>query len=220
MRRRKLAKYGTEAASATDALIQALGDRQSDMRLSAAYALGCVQTDSPRVLSALVPLLTDGDEHVRYSAQWSIAQIAKSLKPGHDANAVNELVASLRQAMKEMRPREHQDRHMVAIELALSRLEQMLPPKVVSVPTPLPLEEAEEVARARAMVESMYEATDAVGRYQFVRRLSNFEAYPDNIRRLLLEKESRQADSSVLIYSIERWGAHAVISWAISCKID
>ncbi len=38
----------------------------------------------------------------------------------------------------------------------------MLPPKVISVPTPPPAEEAEEVVRARAMAESMYEATDAV----------------------------------------------------------
>lgn len=205
----KLAKYGTEAAQATDILIQALGDRQSDMRLSAAYALGCVQVDSPRVLSALVPLLTDSDEHVRYSAQWSIAQIAKSLKSDQDALAVNELVSDLRQAMKEMRSREHQDRHVVAIELALSRLEQMMPPKVITLPAPPPVEETEEVARARAMVESMYEATDAVGRYQFVRRLSNFDAYPDGIRRLLLEKESRQADPSVLNYAVERWGARA-----------
>ncbi len=50
----KYGRYGTEAAAATDVLIRALGDRQSDMRLSAAYALGCIQVDSPRVLSALV----------------------------------------------------------------------------------------------------------------------------------------------------------------------
>ncbi len=205
----KLARYGTEAANATDALIRALGDRQSDLRLSAAYALGCVQTDSPRVLSALVPLLTDPDEHVRYSAQWSIAQIAKSLKSEQDAAAVNELVSSLRQAHKEMRVREHQERHSIAVELALARLEQMLPPKVISVPTPPPAHEAEEVVRARAMAESMYQATDAVGRYQFVRRLADLEAYPDTIRRIVLEKESRQADPSVLEYAVTKWGGRA-----------
>lgn len=205
----KLARFGTDAAAATDVLIRSLGDRQSDLRLSAAYALGCVQTDSPRVLSALVPLLTDPDEHVRYSAQWSIAQIAKSLKSDQDAEAVNELISSLRQAIKEIRPREHQERHMIAVELALSRLEQLLPAKVVSVPTPTSVHEAEEVVRARAMAESMYEATDAVGRYQFVRRLSNMDAYPDSVRRIVLEKESRQADPSVLRYAVERWGGRA-----------
>lgn len=205
----KLARHGTDASIATDALISALGDRQSDMRLSAAYALGCVQTDSPRVLSALVPLLTDPDEHVRYSAQWSIAQIAKSLKSNQDEQAINELTTSLRQAIKEMRPREHQERHFIAVELALSRLEQLLPPKVITLPTFPPAEDAEEIARARAMTDNMYQAMDAVGRFQFVRRLSNMDAYPDTIRRLVLERESRQADPSVLEYAVQRWSGRA-----------
>ncbi len=176
------------------------------MRLNAAYALACVQTDSPRALTALIPLLTDTDEHVRYSAQWSIAHIASALKPDQAPEAINELVVALRQAIKEIRPREHQERHLIAVQLALSRLEQMQPTKVVTVPVAVPSEESEEVARARAMTESMYDATDAVGRYQFVRRLSRMDIFPDSLRRLVLEKESRQADPSVLNYAIGRWG--------------
>ncbi len=202
----KLASQGTAASGATDALIRALGDQQSDLRVGAAYALGCVQTESVKVLSALVPLLADDDEHVRYSAQWSIAHIAKSLTADQTSEQVNELVSILRQAIKEMRLREHQERHKVAVELALSRLEQMMPTKVVTVPAPPSTEAAEEIQRTRAMAETMYEATDAVGRLQFVRRLADTQAYPDSIRRMILEKEARQPDPSVLLYALERWG--------------
>ncbi len=179
---RQLAMRGTEAARATDALIRSLEDSEADTRVSAAYALGCVQVDSPRALTALLPLLTDSDEHVRYSAQWSIAQIAKSLTSQQDNEAVQTLTSTLRQASKEIRPREHQERHLIAIELALSRLEQLQPPKVITVTTPVPVQDPEELSRAKAMVESMYQATDAVGRFQFVRRLANINAYPDSLR--------------------------------------
>ena len=218
----QLARHGTDAAKATDALVRLLGDSQADMRLSAAYALGCVQTDSPHVLSALVTLLSDRDEHVRYSAQWSIAQIAKSLKSDLTTEQVNELVSSLRQATKEMRPREHQERHLIAIELALSRLEQMLPPKVVSVPAAQSAQDVEEIARARAMAESMYQATDAAGRYCFIRRLSKLDAYPDSIRRIILEKESRQPDTSLLRYAVVRWGgrAHSLLAEILQSRFE
>ncbi len=35
------------------------------------------------------------------------------------------------------------------------------------------------------------------------------DAYPDSVRRIVLEKESRQADPSVMRYAVQRWGGRA-----------
>src|SRR6187401_2913909 len=71
---RALGETGSETA--IEPLITCLSDQDADVRLYAAQALGRIDKRREDCLPALTKLLADGDEHVRYSAQWAISQFA------------------------------------------------------------------------------------------------------------------------------------------------
>lgn len=120
----QLAKLGEAAASATDLLIGCLDDTDPDVRLYSAYALGEVATDLPRALKSLVPILADKNEHVRYSAEWSIAKMARRVEgsPSFEATQQKSVTASLEAALARFAKQDHQPRHAQAITSALESL--------------------------------------------------------------------------------------------------
>jgi esterase/lipase superfamily enzyme/HEAT repeat protein len=74
---RALAEIGGESAVAP--LIERLTDPDADVRMSTATALGRINKQPLLCVEHLAKLLHDKDEHVRYSAQWSIGQFAELL---------------------------------------------------------------------------------------------------------------------------------------------
>lgn len=209
----RLARYGERASQATDHLIECLSDTDTDLRLAAAYALGCVQQDSLRVLSSLVPVLDDADEHVRYSAQWSIARIAKGLSNELDSNRRRSLISTLKTAIDHLDAHEHQARHRIAVELALAQLRQDSP----DAPSPAPpIQTAQQpdapVPTATSgdgmeLARRIYAANDMLSRLHFIELLRDLENYPDDLRRAVIGFECEQ-DMPVLSYAIARWSAH------------
>src|SRR5436190_2435462 len=94
---RALAEIG--GAEAIGPLMEQLADRDADVRLNVAYALGRINKQPQQSIRALTQLLRDNDEHVRYSAQWSLGQIAGAFQqPGQakeiNAQRISELLAA------------------------------------------------------------------------------------------------------------------------------
>lgn len=123
----QLAKLGQAAASSTELLIACLDDTDADVRLYSAYALGEVATDLPRTLKALVPVLADKNEHVRYSAEWSIAKIARRIESSQlfDTKQVGSVITSLEATLARFAKQDHQPRHAQAVRAALEALAEV-----------------------------------------------------------------------------------------------
>ena len=120
----QLAKLGKSASSATDLLIACLDDTDADVRLYCAYALAEVCDDMPRTVKALLPILADKNEHARYSAEWSLAKLARQTE---DEDALTEsqlasLQSSFEAALARLARQDHQPRHAQAIQAALDAI--------------------------------------------------------------------------------------------------
>ncbi len=103
---RALAEIG--GADAVSPLIERLNDSDADVRLQTAFALGRIKKHPEQTVEALAKLLRDADEHVRYSAQWSIGQIAQGvldapLDEALDAQRLHGLFAGVSHIMTETR---------------------------------------------------------------------------------------------------------------------
>ena len=101
---RALAEIGGE--DAVGPLAERLTDKDADVRLQAAYALGRIKQRSEQTIPALTQLLNDRDEHVRYSAQWSLGQVAQGLLGAEmpataETRHVGELLAAAALALEE-----------------------------------------------------------------------------------------------------------------------
>ncbi len=119
-----LAKLGASAGPATDLLLACLDDTDPDVRLYCAYALAEVTNDVPRTLKALTLVLHDKNEHVRYSAEWSIAKIARSLDAQTPLTPaqLESVRTSLESTLSKFSKQEHQPRHAIAVRTALEAL--------------------------------------------------------------------------------------------------
>jgi esterase/lipase superfamily enzyme/HEAT repeat protein len=103
---RALAQIG--GADAVAPLIERLSDSDADVKLQAAFALGRINKHPEQSVEALAKLLRDGDEHVRYSAQWSMGQIAQGVLDSElgealDAQRLHGLFAAASGVMAETR---------------------------------------------------------------------------------------------------------------------
>src|SRR5262245_16130314 len=81
--------FTARAEVAVGLLITRVSDPMADVRQKAAGALGRINQQSERTIQALVPLLRDSDDQVRYSAQWSLSQIAAELQSPRRALGTN-----------------------------------------------------------------------------------------------------------------------------------
>lgn len=87
-------RKGGPATRAIPELIAALGDRETEARAGAAFALG--QIRDPRAAGPLIQTLSDGDAFVRACAAWALGQIK-------DVRAVEPLIGALRDHNKWVR---------------------------------------------------------------------------------------------------------------------
>lgn len=199
-----LAEMGKQATPATDALLHALADADVDVRVAASYAIVCVQSDPARSLRGLLPLLSDSNEHVRYSAEWSIARLAKELADGPILQDARELKVLFEQAQRSLTLVEHQARNRQAIDLVLSKLALEIGTPTVS---PEHRESQAEEQKARALVIQSFQSLDVLGKYQFLHRLADPAQASDGLRLELLQQLAKEDQDGMLRYAMVKWGS-------------
>ncbi len=232
----ELGRLGELAETALEPLSKCLQDSDANVRLYASFALGRIEADTERSLILLIPLLVDRDEHARYSAEWSIAEIAKrvSVREITDEDARN-LSLVFESAERELSRAPVQERHLQVVKLARTRLQnhakQIAAPKVgptsqSSLPDPLPAPVVTEPKQPTAPIDqeiidkapidnldvtlSLYKANDFVGRLQIVDRMANGFEFDDTLRLAILKYELQsESYSSVATYAITRWQTSA-----------
>ena len=232
----ELGRLGELAKTALEPLAKCLQDTDANVRLYASFALGRIEADTERSLILLIPLLADRDEHVRYSAEWSIAEIAKrvSVREITDEDAHN-LPPVFESAERELTKAPVQNRNLQAVKLARTRLQshakQIVAPKVAaasqpSLPNPLPAPVVAEPKHPAVPIDqaitdkattnnldatlSLYKANDFVGRLQIVERMASGSEFDDSLRLAILKYELQsESFSSVATYAIARWQSSA-----------
>ena len=211
----EIGKLGEVADSALEPLSKCLQDPNSNIRLYATFALGRIEADTERTLSLLVPLLTDPDEHVRYSSEWSISEIAKTVSSREMmAEQSIKLLGVFALAENQMSRGSFQERHILNVKTALKRLENHASKPVENHskdgPQPeLPLAvTAPSIAPNNLLVSiSLYDANDVAGRMQLVDRMTDDSAFDDQFRLAILKMELQREQSHVATYAISRWNS-------------
>ncbi len=209
----EIGKLGVIADSSLEPLAKCLQDPNSNVRLYATFALGRIKADVERTVSLLVPLLADPDEHVRYSSEWSISEIAKTVSSQEmTAEQSRNLLGVFSLAEIQMSRGAFQERHILAVKMARKRLENYAtkPVEIASNNGPrqeLPLAViASTVPPNNQMVSiSLYEANDVAGRLQLVDRMTDDSAFDDPLRLAILKLELQREQSYVATYAIARW---------------
>ncbi len=210
----EIGKLGALADSALGPLNACLRDPNGDVRLYASFALGRVEADTERTLIVLIPLLIDPDEHVRYSAEWSISEISKSISSREwiDEEA-RKLLGVVRSAESQMSRGAVQERHAMAVTLARTHLEnQISKPKETqaetqfpSVPA-LPAVAVSSLPSKNAQVSmTLYQTNDIAGRLVIVDQMASNAEFDDQLRLAVLKHELRSKDLRVANYAVKRW---------------
>ncbi len=205
----QLAKLGPSAGVATDLLIACLDDTDPDVRLYCAYALAEVTSDAPRTLKALTTVLTDKNEHVRYSAEWSIAKIARSidaqtpLTPVQLDSVRNSLEATLSRFSKQ----EHQPRHAIAIRNTL----ETLAARSATIATSSSQLKAELELKAKrdaiiALFAKQFHVGDRVQRLQLIEEVRAEHLDDAEITNEAMHCVLATGDYILLEFAISRWG--------------
>ncbi len=206
---------GLLADSSLDPLANCLEDPNSDVRVYGAFALGRIGADLKRTVSLLSPLLSDPNEHVRYSAEWSLAEISKRIS-NHEINdsMANQLLDLFTAVESQMVRGNFQLRHVEAVKLACVRLKSYVTKIEPIVNTEIHKTEASAIALDRATLDSnriismsLYESNDIVGRLLFIDRMADAAEFDDTLRLAVLKGELRQQESPVVSYALDRWRA-------------
>ena len=84
---RVLASIGDSTTKEVEipALINALRDKNADIRARAAYALARIGKPAKAVAPALITALADEDDYVRYHAEWALARLPRIGEPAAPA---------------------------------------------------------------------------------------------------------------------------------------
>jgi len=212
----EIGKLGALADSAFEPLNACLQDPNGNVRLYASFALGRVEADTERSLMVLIPLLIDSDEHVRYSAEWSISEIAKSVssRKVFDEEA-HKLLGVFQSAESQLSLGAIQERHVMAVKLARTHLESCFSkPKETSAAPPLPVvPESQVVTVSRVLPDNvqvsmtLYRTNDIAGRLLIVDQLASAE-FDDLLRLAVLSHELHGEELLVASYAVSRWQAN------------
>jgi len=214
------------ANEALEALSDCLKDPNRDVRVYAAYALARVGAQTDLSVTSLTSLLDDSDEHVRYSAEWSIAEIAKTVTSdrfSEDQRAQSR--GAFETAENRMADKSIQPRHLNSVRLALTRLDPKLnrpsveasaksveetSDTIVSPPRAEPsvAEPATSTPNLQAAA-ALFSANELTARLTLVHRISNESAFSDELRTAVLEHELRYGDSRVATYAANVWTSRA-----------
>ncbi len=222
----QLAKLGQAASSTTELLITCLDDTDADVRLYSAYALAQVATDLPLALKSLVPLLSDKNEHARYSAEWSIAKLARLVENSQslDTREVTSVSASLKAALARFAKQDHQPRHAQAVKSALETLDAPGDDLTIQATGKKHAGEAEDEAIA-ATIASLQKQFAAADRVQALLLIESVRARHLNQPRVVLEAAQCVLSSNdfvLLHYASSRWGesGHAAMKQILMSLVD
>lgn len=204
---------GDLADAALAPLGSCLEDSNSDVRVYAAFALGRVGGNHVRTISLLSPLLIDPDEHVRYSAEWSLAEVAKVIASLEITDEMaSKLLGLFRSIEVQMLSGTFQERHVIAVKLARIRLESRAgsneaAPKVATKSVEVaPISKEGPTLETNMLVSiSLYEAIDIVGRLALVDRMTSEKVFDDKLRLGVLKHELQGQDLNVVSYALVRW---------------
>ncbi len=209
----EIGNLGILADSSIEPLANCLQNSDSNVRLYASFALGRIEADKVETVSLLVPLLLDPDEHVRYSAEWSIAEVAKSASSHqYDEQVSRRLLGVFASAENQMARGAFQERHVLAVRLARSKLENQAKSihefsSTESSPPPMmPTPNVSVISDNNLLVSmSLYEANDLAGRLQIVDRMAKDSGFDNSLRLAVLKHELHSDDTRVADYAIAHW---------------
>ena len=205
-----LAKLGETAGPATELLIACLDDTDPDVRLYCAYALAEVTNDLPRTLKALVHVLADRNEHVRYSAEWSIAQLARSIEdqPAWSDAQLTAIQAALESTLTRFAKQDHQPRHAQAVQAALDAIDSMRS-KVASVSSAekSKKEAAAALATIIANFQKQFAAGDRVQRLHLIESVRTLHLSQPEVLSQALASILASDDPALMHFAAMRWGA-------------
>ena len=211
---------GSYAELALEPLKKCTQDADANVRLYAGFALGRIEADTERSVAILTPLLADSDEHVRYSAEWSIAEIAKSVSSREISEEdARKLLGVFETAENQMSRGSFQERHVLALKLARTRLESRTQKATVAPiqeeprlpnkepPTELPpaVIQPPIATNGLAVSLSLYTANDIAGRLLIVDRMVGDSDFDDALRLAILEHELQSTESNVAFYAVTHW---------------
>ncbi len=211
----QLAKLGKPAGPATDLLIACLDDTDPDVRLYCAYALAEVTNDFPRTLKALVQILVDRNEHVRYSAEWSIAKLARSIEnETWSETQLSTMQSALEATLSRFSKQDHQPRHAQAVRAALDTI-AVLRSQDARLST-AEKSNQEAVAAMAAIIpklQKQFAAGDRVQRLQLIESMRTLHLHQPQILAHALASILAVDDPSLMQFATLRWGdaGHAVM---------
>ena len=205
----KLAESGNiggYAEQALEPLEKCTQDSDANVRLYAGFALGRIEADTERSIAILTPMLRDADEHVRYSAEWSLAEIARSVSTRDigEEDAVK-LLGVFQTVEDQMSRGAFQERHVLAVKLVRTRLEPHPPKAEPKGDLPPVVSDRGPTTSSLSVSLSLYQANDIAGRLQIVDRMVGDSEFDDALRLAILEHELQSEDSKIAIYAIVRW---------------
>jgi len=207
----QLAKLGKPAGPATDLLIACLDDTDPDVRLYCAYALAEVTNDFPRTLKVLVHILADRNEHVRYSAEWSIAKLARSI----DGDAIwtdTQLIAiqsALEATLVRFAKQDHQPRHAQAVQAALDAIDSIHAQVANTSTTEKSNKEtAAAIATIIANFQKQFAAGDRVQRLHLIESVRTLHLNQPEVLSQSLASILAVDDPALMHFAAIRW-AHA-----------
>ena len=216
----KLAEIGKLSAladSAFEALSACLQDPNGNVRLYASFALGRVGADTERSLIVLIPLLIDPDEHVRYSAEWSISEIAKSVSSREVSDEdARKLLGIFQSAESQLSRGAIQERHVMAVKLARAHLQSCVSkPKETQAAPRLPADPEPPVVNVSSLPPdnmqvsmTLYRTNDIAGRLLIVDQMASITEFDDLLRLAVLRHELRSMDLRVASYAVTCWQAN------------
>ncbi len=222
----QLAKLGEAATSATDLLIACLDDTDPDVRLYSAYAIAEVATDLPRALKALVPVLADRNEHVRYSAEWSIAKVSRRIEDTQplEANQLTLVTISLEAVLARFAKQDHQPRHARAVRSALESIasvKEREKSSKIAATTKADAPDAAMVA-AIARLQKQFAVADRVQALLLVESVrANHLNHPDVLLEAMYSVLSKN-DFYLLEFASHRWGesGHSAVKKILLKLVD
>ncbi len=212
----EIGKLNALADSALEPLSACLQDPNGNVRLYASFALGRVEAEPERSLILLIPLLIDPDEHVRYSAEWSISEIARSVSSREVSDEdARKLLRIFQSAESQLSRGAVQERHAMAVKLARTHLESCVnKQKETHVDRPLSaVPEPPDVTVSAIPQENvqvsmtLYRTNDIAGRLVIVDRMASPE-FDDRLRLAVLKHELHGTESLVASYAVTRWQAN------------
>ena len=218
----EIGSLGVNAELALERLAKCMQDADANVRLYAGFALGRIEAEPERSVTLLTPLLADSDEHVRYSAEWSIAVIARSVSNRElSEEDARRLFRVFETVEGQMLRGAFQERHLLAVKLARTRLESRELKPIDSAIRPEPILPKVEPKRDLPPVVSqptiptqnlsvslaLYRTNDVAGRLQIVDRMTDGPDFDDALRLAVLEVELESTESNVAFYAVKRWKA-------------